>query len=714
MAEITWQQNHKDWIRTDTDMDALQGLTELNIEEMKLGDIMNAQAFQSLMDDFFVLTGVPVGILDMHGNVLVAKGWQDICVKFHRVNPEACRNCMESDSELTEGIKPGEFRQYRCKNHMWDIATPIWIGGKRMGHIFLGQLIYDDEEIDRELFRKQAQRYGFDEDAYLEALDRVPRFSHLIVDTAMRFYSKLAVILSQMSYSNFQFRSSLEVLSKSLSFQQALMNAVPSPIFYKDIQGKYLGGNREFQNYIGKLPEEYIGKTVYEVFPAELADIYHHADSALVASKGTQNYEASVTYADGTPHAVIFNKALFNDAQGETAGIIGVITDISERKQTEEALQKSESKLSALFSAMTEMVVLHELVFDGDGNPLDYRITDCNKAFSDITGISKEKAVGRLATEVYGLGTAPYLDIYSQVAISGNAHEYTTYFPPMDKHFSISVVSPGPNQFATITTDITGVLRIQQALESKNEELENYLYIASHDLRSPLVNVQGFSQRLQKQARAIVALLDGVELPPEKRMELENITQEGIPRTLDFIQSSVSKMDTLLNGILQISRTGRTVMTIRRIDMNALMETIIRGCDHQLSELGASITCGVLPECYGDEHLLNQVFSNIIGNAIKYRNPDRTLVIGITGNQEFNRVIYSIQDNGVGIAERHMDKIWNVFFRVDASLEDAGEGLGLSIVKRIVDKHKGRVWAESRLDQGTTFHIELQSVGFDA
>ncbi len=126
-----------------------------------------------------------------------------------------------------------------------------------------------------------------------------------------------------------------EGIQNTLRFQQALMDAVPSPIFYKDANCIYIGGNKAFEQFIGLAQEQFIGKTVYDISPADLAEKYERADRELLKNKGIQTYEASVVYADGTRHAVIFNKALFTDSAGKVAGLIGVILDISERKQAE-------------------------------------------------------------------------------------------------------------------------------------------------------------------------------------------------------------------------------------------------------------------------------------------------------------------------------------------------------------------------------------------
>ncbi|MGC9358690.1 MAG: PocR ligand-binding domain-containing protein, partial [Anaerolineae bacterium] len=177
------------------------GKQEFRSHESELSDIINAEAIQALMDDFYALTDIGIAIVDMEGGVLVATGWQDICTKFHRVHPETCRHCIESDTLLSSGVKPGTYRLYRCKNRMWDMATPIIVGSRHVGNLFLGQFFFADEEVDREVFRQQARRYGFDEEAYLAALDRVPRWSRERVETVFRFYTRFATMISQLGHS---------------------------------------------------------------------------------------------------------------------------------------------------------------------------------------------------------------------------------------------------------------------------------------------------------------------------------------------------------------------------------------------------------------------------------------------------------------------------------------------------------------------------------
>ena len=195
----------------------LKAITEPSgdIGALELVDIIDTNSIKAMMEDLYNVTGIGSAIVDMKGNVLVGVGWQDICTKYHRVNPETEKHCVESDIRLSSGINTGEFKAYKCRNNMWDMASPIVIGNKQMGNFFLGQYFYDDEEIDRELFRKQARRYGFNEDEYLAALDRVPRYKKEVLNKTMSFYTRLAGLISQLSYSNIKLANSVSQLQRA-------------------------------------------------------------------------------------------------------------------------------------------------------------------------------------------------------------------------------------------------------------------------------------------------------------------------------------------------------------------------------------------------------------------------------------------------------------------------------------------------------------------
>lgn len=433
----------------------------------------------------------------------------------------------------------------------------------------------------------------------------------------------------------------------------------------------------------------------------------------LLAGK-IQNYAIEKRYIrkNGSTVWVNLTVGLVRDTLAKPKYFVSVIEDITHKKMAENALRESEEKLSKLFNTMTEIVVMHELVFDENQQPIDYRILDCNPAFSKYTGIEKENAVGMLATELYSSNIPPYLETYASVALNESSLDFRTYYQPLDKYFLISVVSTRKNRFSTITTDITASEKMHRFIEEKNKELENYIYVASHDLRSPLVNIQGFSQRLQKQSSQLALAFELMNERSESANLAKSIVNTEMPKSLDFILNNVSKMDMLIGGLLQVSRTGRLALQPALVDMNALMATLLRGFDYQLNDFGANVELKMLDACFGDANQLNQLFSNIISNAIKYRDSSRSLKIAVASSVKYNKVVYSISDNGIGISEKQLPKIWDIFYRVNNNVEAPGEGLGLSIAKQIVDKHKGRIWAESVEGSGTTFFVELLRENF--
>jgi polar amino acid transport system substrate-binding protein len=183
---------------------------EGDIGELSLADIVDSEAIGELLDHLNRLTGFAAGLVDPEGNLLVASGRREICTRFHRPHPEAGRNCMYSNRELIRDLRPGSFHMQQCRNHLWDAATPIVMGGRNVGSLFMGQFILAEEEPPPEVFRDQARRFGFDEREYLDALNRVPRWSRETVEAAMAFYGRFASLVSSLSYGALKLARTLE------------------------------------------------------------------------------------------------------------------------------------------------------------------------------------------------------------------------------------------------------------------------------------------------------------------------------------------------------------------------------------------------------------------------------------------------------------------------------------------------------------------------
>ena len=270
-----------------------------------------------------------------------------------------------------------------------------------------------------------------------------------------------------------------------------------------------------------------------------------------------------------------------------------------------------------------------------------------------------------------------------------------------------------PVQFVAIRTDITQrkadeieLVQFAADVAEKNKELEMIVYTVSHDLRSPLLNVQGFSRQLSRACAQIQAAVASASSGAVPAAELKQAVETVIPQALRFINAGVTKMEMLLAGLLRYSRLGRMAMTIRPLPMNELMAEITAAMKFQIEEARAVVRVGPLPVCLGDSVQTNQVFSNLLDNALKYRDPVRPLLVTVSGRIEKGRAIYTVADNGIGIAPTHQNKVFEIFHRLDPEATN-GEGLGLTIAQRILERQHSSIWVESEAGRGATFYVSL-------
>ena len=246
--------------------------------------------------------------------------------------------------------------------------------------------------------------------------------------------------------------------------------------------------------------------------------------------------------------------------------------------------------------------------------------------------------------------------------------------------------------------------KLNRELLAKQKEMEQVFYAASHDLRTPLLNIKGFSQEIELEINELAKLIRESETIEKVRSDAPDSIQE-IRESIAYIQASTRKMDQLINQFLHISRLGRQELKCEHISMDTLVKDILNTMEYQLEEAQAHVELGDLPDCVGDLSMLNQLFTNLLDNAIKYRDSDRRLVIGVSGKKEEGQLIYCVDDNGLGINEEDQQNIFHLFSRAHHHQE--GEGVGLAIVKLIGEKHGGRVTLASRQGQGSSFCLHI-------
>ncbi len=242
------------------------------------------------------------------------------------------------------------------------------------------------------------------------------------------------------------------------------------------------------------------------------------------------------------------------------------------------------------------------------------------------------------------------------------------------------------------------------ALSRANEEIQRFAYIVSHDLRAPLVNVMGYTSEIDQAGKAMERQLAAVEKARPALLDPEAViaVREDVPEAIGFIRTSTEKMDRLINAILKLSREGRRTLVPEVLDMTRMVQAIADSVRHQTQAADAEIVVERLPILDSDRLSIEQVFGNLIDNAVKYLEPSRPGRIVVSGIEKPDGIEFRVSDNGRGIAGRDHERIFELFRR-SGRQDRAGEGLGLAFVRNSVRRIGGEITVESELGQGSTF-----------
>lgn len=396
-------------------------------------------------------------------------------------------------------------------------------------------------------------------------------------------------------------------------------------------------------------------------------------------------------------------------------GITFTALNITLRKKAEEELKASERRFRLLFDQAAVGVAIIETETG--------RYLKVNRKFCDIVGYSSDELKNLTFRDIAYSDDLNQNEGLMQKLVSGKLEEFSIEKRSRKKDGTIfwilKTVSPmwipgePPNFCISIIQDITYRKKVENEsmeltsrLAEKNKELEQIIYVTSHDLRSPLVNIIGFSRELELSIQEIQNTCGQTQLPKNIAVGVKQIVKKDIPESLSFIKSSAQKMDALLSGLLRLSRLGRAAIRIEKLNMQEILLNILNAVEYQIKENNIDVTLDHLPSCQGDRVQINQIFSNLIDNAIKYMDKNRLGFIHISGERRNSECIYCVSDNGVGIDPNHFKRIFEIFYRLEPDSTD-GEGLGLTIVQRIIERHNGRIWVESTPGVGSQFFVAL-------
>lgn len=382
---------------------------QVNIPELDLGSIIKLEELQSLMDDFYNLTHMVTAILDLKGNVIEATGWQDICTKFHRINPKTACNCTESDLFLAKNLKPGEYIDYKCKNGLWDVVTPLYVGDNHLGNIYTGQFFYDDEQIDEEFFIRQAEACGFEKNAYLEALRRVPKYNRKTVKHLIQFLVRFTKYISGIGHVNIQ-------LEKEVSERKRTEEAHrESESFIKSVMDNLPIGIAVHSTELPAVKFEYMNDNFFKLHRTTreaLADPDAFWSSAFEEPEFREEIKKRVmdAYASGDPAQLHWEDVPITRKGEETSFLsaqnvrvpnkplmISTVWDVTERKLAELGLKESESRFRELFENLYDGVAVYEAENDGE----DFRFVDINLSGQILSGVDREDTIGKSLTMLF-------------------------------------------------------------------------------------------------------------------------------------------------------------------------------------------------------------------------------------------------------------------------------------------------------------------------
>jgi signal transduction histidine kinase len=249
-------------------------------------------------------------------------------------------------------------------------------------------------------------------------------------------------------------------------------------------------------------------------------------------------------------------------------------------------------------------------------------------------------------------------------------------------------------------------------LNQQKQENEMFVYSVSHDLRSPLVNLQGFSEELSLSCQALQALFHRDDVPAAVRQRGLQLMRSDIEESIHFIQAAVGRLARIIDALLRLSRAGRIEYLWQSVNVATIVGKVVEALQATIADKQAEVALGDLPPAWGDPTAVEQIFANLIGNAVQYLDPARPgrIEVGSTDgsglDQPVGLRVYYVQDNGLGIPEAYHQRMFTAFNRLHAGAAE-GEGIGLALVRRMVERHGGRIWLESSAGVGTTFFVAL-------
>ena len=480
------------------------------------------------------------------------------------------------------------------------------------------------------------------------------------------------------------------------NYFRALIQNAPIAILVVDATGTMLYYSPSMIHILGYNEEENIGVSVFDFVHPD--DIPATLDKfvRLVANPGsTDKLELRAKHKDGSWRyaEVVGTSHLHNP---EVNGVVINFQDITVRRQTEEVLKKKWDFFQLLAEQSPDSLV----VVDVDGRII------YQSPSTGLFGFESDEIEGTVSFDFVHPDDLPrvlesFAEVVQRPGTTGSL-ECRTKHPDGTWHYAQAVAmncldNPAVEGIIVTARDITErkkteemLARYAAELTRSNEDLEQFAYVASHDLQEPLRMVGSYVQLLQKRYEG----------------QLDSDADDFIHYAVD----GVTRMQALINGLLAYSRVTTRGKEFEPVDCKAVLDRVLANLQMAVEDSGAVVTYDPLPKVMADELQLSQVFQNLIGNALKFRGEGAPRV-HVSAERQANEWVFSVRDNGIGFEQQYAERVFAIFKRLHRDEQYPGTGIGLSLCKKIVERHGGCIWVESEVGHGTTFHFTVPAAG---
>jgi len=679
--------------------------------EYKLEELIDIRLIQNLQDKLNEIFSFPSSIVDTDGKILTATAWQDICWKFHRVNPLSESECRKSGRYIIDHLhEANPAVTYSCPHGMIDCAVPIIIDGKHLGTFLTGQFFLEKPDINS--FIRHAKKYGFDEKAYLEAVSKVPVWPEERIHQNLSVIKTITEVLAEIGYKNLKEIEERKIIEENMvKLEQMELNLSKSENRFKQIvenssdfiweidpSGLYTYCSDKILNILGYSTDEIVGqKYFYDFFPDNIREeLKTSSFSIFERNESFRNFIHPKIHRNGQIVIIESSGSPFFNEEGILIGYRGADSDKTQRTKAENALKESEEKYKTTFKTIPDAIIITKM---------DGIIVDVNDGFSIQSGFTKEEAIGStlLEMKIYTI-TEERNRLLDILRANGIVDKFETLIRLKDNSLKTVIISASiidinnEQHILSITRDITYRKEVENELIKSKEKAEeasrlktSLLLNISHELRTPLNGILGFAELLT-----------------------ETMTDAEQKEMVNIISVSGKRLMATLDSIMELAQVeaDRTHVKYENIDIGQVTGEFLKRHKDLFEKKRIQYIYTIDKDVCSklDKKLFNNILLHLIDNAMKFTENGS---VHVTVKKEIknaeHQAVVKVKDTGIGISEEQLGYVFEAFRQGDEGIGRSyeGTGLGLTLCKKFTTLMGGEIEVESKVGVGSTFTLRF-------